>query len=144
SIEFTALPEVEDLLTRALLHLAPEEWQEVVAVDVDLPGLAIRLVPLLQLLDDVGFTRRGQERRQPVFLRKDFVDDRAGLDHTWPSDEHGHAEAALPRRSLLAVKLRHTAVWPGSHLGAVIGAVDDDGVLRDPQVVELLQHLTDH
>ena len=55
-----------------------------------------------------------------------------------------HAEAALPGRALLAVERRDAAVRPGHRLGAVVGAVDDDGVVGDAEVVELLQQRADH
>ena len=111
---------------------------------MDLPGLAVGLVALLQLLDDVRLARRRQQRRQPVFLREDVVDDRARLDHARPADEHRHAEAAFPGRALLAVERRRAAVRPGPGLGAVVGAVDHDGVVGDAEIIELLEQAADH
>src|SRR5262249_20007561 len=71
-------------------------------------------------------------------------DDGARLAPARPADEHRHAEAAFPRRSLLAVERRHAAVGPGYQLRAVVGAVDDDRVVGDPEIVELLEHPADH
>src|SRR5262245_43869471 len=62
-VQFAALPEVKDLLPWPLLDLTRKVRQEVVPVGVDFPGFAIGFITLLQLLDYVRFTRRGQERR---------------------------------------------------------------------------------
>ena len=88
-----------------------------------------------------GSPAAASKRRQPVFLREDVVDDRAGLDHARPADEHRHAEAAFPGRALLAVERRGAAVRPRHRFRAVVGAIDDDGIVRDAQVIELFQDL---
>ena len=54
-----------------------------------------------------------------------------------------HAERAFPVGRLLALERRRAAVGPGHDLGAVVGRVDDDGVVGDAEVVELLQQLAD-
>jgi hypothetical protein len=46
--------------------------------------------------------------------------------------------AFSPRKGVL------TAVWPGHHLGAVIRGVDDNGVIRDAQIIQLLEQLANH
>ena len=68
----------------------------------------------------------------------------ARLDHARPAHHHRDAEAAFPGRALLAVERRHGAVRPQRDLGAVVGGVDDDGVVGDAEVVELLEQLADH
>ena len=64
---------------------------------------------------------------------------------TWPGQRSsaGHAEAAFQDRSLGLRERRLTAIGPGKHLGAVVGGEDDDGVVVDPQVLELLHHQAD-
>src|SRR5215467_9309847 len=143
-VELPALTEVEDLLARPLLDLALEKRQEVVAVGVHLEALAVRLIALLQLGHDVRLPRGSEEGGHPVFLREDLVDDGAGLDHARPSHEHGHPEAALPRGAFLALVGGGAPVGPRDHLGAVVGAVDHDGVVGDAEVVELLEDGTHH
>ena len=39
---------------------------------------------------------------------------------------------------------RGATVRPGHRLGAVVGAVDHDGVVGDAHLVELLEHVADH
>src|SRR5215470_845695 len=143
-VELAALTEVEDLLARPLLDLALEEGEEVVAVGVHLEGLAVGLIALLQLGHDVRLPRGSEEGGHPVFLREDLVDDGAGLDHARPSHEHGHPEAALPRGALLTLVGGGAPVGPRDDLGAVVGAVDHDGVVGDAEVVELLEDGTHH
>ena len=72
-------------------------------------------------------------------MRADVVEDRARLDDAGPPDDAGDAVPALPVRVLLAAERRRAAVGPAHALGAVVGRVHDDGVVRDPEVVELLE-----
>ena len=123
--------EVDEPLPRALVHLAGEVGQQVVAVDVDLEGLVADRVARLQLLDDVGLARGGEERRQPVVVLDDLVRDRRRRGSCRASGSARHAERALPVRVLLAAERRHPAVRPDVHVRAVVGAVDDDRVLGD-------------
>ena len=67
----------------------------------------------------------------------------SGLDDAGPADEGRHAEAAFPVGRLLALERRGAAVGPGEDFGAVVGGVDDDGVVGDAEVVELLEQLAD-
>src|SRR5215467_1761933 len=143
-VQLAALTEVEDLLARPLLDLALEEGQEIVAVGVHLEGLAVRRIALLQLRHNVRLACGGEEGGHPIFLREDLVDDGAGLDHARPSHEHGHAEATLPRGALLALVRGGASVGPRDHLGAIVGAVDHDGVVGDAEVVELLEDGAHH
>ena len=52
---------IEEPVPRALLGLAGEVGQDIVAVDLDLEIFIAGLVPFLQLLDDIGITGRGQQ-----------------------------------------------------------------------------------
>ena len=107
-----------------------EELALVVAVEVDLVGVAVGLVALLALADDVRLAGDGAERGNPVVVAHELVGDRAGLDVARPADEARHAEGAFPVGVLLRAERRHRAVRPGVHVRAVVGGVDDDGVVR--------------
>ena len=71
--------EVDEPLPRALVDLAGQVRQQVVAVDVDLEGRVADSCARLQLLDDVRLAGGGEERRQPVVVLDDLVRDRARL-----------------------------------------------------------------
>ena len=134
---------VDELLARRLLHLALEERHEVVAVEVDLEVLAVGLVALLHLVDEVRLARGGGESGDQVLVGTDVVDHLPGFDHAGPADERRHAEGAFPVGRLLALERRGAAIGPGEDFGAVVGGVDDDGVVGDAEVVELLEKLAD-
>ena len=142
-IQLAALTEVVDRVTRSLVDFPFEERQVVVAVQVDLPGLAVGLVALLDLLDDVGHAGSMQEGGQPVFVRDDVIVDRAGLDHAGPTDDQRHAEAAFPGRALLAVERCDAAIGPTPRFRAVVGAVDHDRVVVDSEFLQLVQEQAD-
>ena len=76
-------------------------------------------------------------------MSQEIAVDRARLDHTRPADQARGPIAALPVGRLLAAVRSDSAVRPGHHLSAVVSAVDDDRVIDDPQVIELLQQMTD-
>ena len=90
-----------------------------------------------------GVARRGDERREPVVVLDDLVGDRAGGDLAGPADQLGDAEGAFPVGVLLAAERGHRAVGPGVHVRAVVGAVDDDRVLGEPELVEQVEQLAD-
>ncbi len=134
---------VQEALARVLLHLALQEGQQVVAVDVDLEGLVAGLVALLELLDDVGLAGGRGQRRQHVGVREHLVGHGSRLDHAGPADRARHAPAALAVGVLLAAERRRAAIGPAHDLGAVVGRVHDDGVVGDAQLVELVEQLAD-
>ena len=80
---------------------------------------------------------------QPVVPADDLVGHRPGLDLARPADHARHPERALPVGVLLAAERGHGAVRPGVHVRAVVGRVEDDGVVGDLQVVERLEQLAD-
>ena len=135
--------EVDHPAPRALVHLAGQVRQQVVAVDVDLVGHVAGLVARLQLLDDVRLAGGGEERRQPVMVLDDLVGDRARLDLAGPADHLRDPERAFPVGGLLAAERGRGAVRPGVHVRAVVGGVDDDGVLGDAEFVEQVEQLPD-
>ena len=134
---------IDEFLPRRLLHLALQERHEVVAIEVDLEGLAVGLVALHHLGDEVGLARGGGERGDQIFMGADIVDHLPGFDHAGPADERRHAEGAFPASGLLALKRRRATIGPGEDFGAVVAGVNDDGVVGDAEVVELLEKLAD-
>ena len=98
----------------------------------------------MHLGDEVRLAGGGGEGRDQVFVGADVVDDRAGLDHAGPADAASARGSRLPSWS---PSRRWNGVVPPSgqvmHFGAVVGGVDDDGVVGDAEVVELLEQLAD-
>src|SRR6266850_6397020 len=135
---------VEELLARPFPALALQIRQQVVAIEVDLEGLVSRAVALPQLDADVGIADRGEERRQHVLVGGDLVDERPRLDHPGPTDDARHPPGALPVRVLFTAERCRASVGPGEHLGAIVGSIQDDGVVGDAEIVELLEQLADH
>src|SRR6185312_13699247 len=110
---------------------------------MDLEALAVERASLFQFLDQIWVAVGRREGRDEVLVRADVVDDAAGLDDARPADQAWYAESALPVGGFLAAKRRRAAVGPGYFFRAVVGRVDDDGVVGDAEVVEQLQQLAD-
>ena len=68
--------EVDHPAPRALVDLAGEVRQQVVAVDVHLVRHVADGVAGLEFLDDVGIAGGRQEGRQPIMVLHDLVGDR--------------------------------------------------------------------
>src|SRR5262245_10106695 len=77
-------------------------------------------------------------------MRKEITIDSPWLYHAWPANQTRHTESTLPSRCLLASVRCGSTIGPTHYLGAVVRAVDDDGVVSDSKVIELLQQLSDH
>src|SRR5262249_54498596 len=73
----------------------------------------------------------------------DSVADAAGGNVPGPLDHARDAPTALPSPAPLAAERRVAAVRPEHELVAVVGGVDDDGVVGLAQVLDLLQDGTD-
>ena len=108
-----------------------------------LVGPADRLVALLELFDDVGLARHGEEGREPVVVLDDLVRDAAGLDLARPAHQQRNAKGAFPVGVLFAAERRHAAVGPRVAVRPVVGRVHHEGVLRDAELVQQVQHLAD-
>ena len=67
----------------------------------------------------------------------------ARLDLAGPADHLGNPERALPVGGLLAAERGGRAVGPAVGVRAVVGAVDDDGVLGDAEFVDQIEQLAD-
>ena len=91
----------------------------------------------------VGIARRGEQGREPVEPADDLVGDLTGRDVARPANHCGHTEGALPVRVLLATERRHRPIRPCVHVRAVVGRVDHDRVVGDPEIVELLEQRPD-
>ena len=105
--------EVDEALAWAVVHLAGQVRQQVVAVDVHLEGLVAGLVALLELVDDVGVAGGGEERRQPVVVLDDLVRHDARSDPARPADQLGNPEAPS---QLVFFSLRNGVVAPSGQV----------------------------
>jgi hypothetical protein len=90
---------------------------------------------LQELLFHVRNARGREKRGRPVQVRNNAVINRAGFDVARPAYHRGHAVSAFPVGVLLAAERRHARVRPGVRVGAVVGGIHDDGVVRDAEVV---------
>src|SRR6185312_3363029 len=118
--DLAVIAEVHEGLPRALLRLAGQVRNQVVAVEMDLVGGVADLVAIEALLSDLVITGDGQDRWQHVDVRADAVHRRASLDLVRPAEETRHAPATLPTRVLLATERRVGAVRPGVVLRTVV------------------------
>src|SRR4051812_22314404 len=71
------------------------------------------------------------------------IQDRACLDLAWPADEAWYAPSTLPVGVLLAAERRVCAVRPSIVFRPVVGRIHDNGVVGDPQFVELVEYHPD-
>src|SRR5262249_39038309 len=126
-----------------VFYVTFEKWHKIVAVKMNVEGLAVELAGLHALLDDVSISRSGGEGGNQVFVCEKLVVDGAGLDDAGPTDEHGHSVAALPVSGFFAAVRSAAAIGPGHHFRTVVGGVDNDGVVGDAEFIELVQELAD-
>src|SRR5450755_977720 len=111
---------------------------------MNLEGLVASLVALHEFLLDVGNASRCDERRRPILMRSNVVDDRARLDDPRPARQSGYTKAALPRGALFATERHGASIRPSEFFNAVVAGEDDDGVVGDSKIIELLKQLADH
>ena len=90
-----------------------------------------------------GFPGHRQERRQPVVVLDDFVGYGIRSDLSRPSHHQRNSESAFPICIFLAAERGHGAIGPGVHVRAVVGRVQDQRVVRNPQFVQQIEQLTD-
>ena len=115
----------------------------VVPVQVHLVGDPVGGVAPFELGHDVRLARDGGERGDPIVVTHEFVGHGTRLDHSWPADQAGNPERALPVRVLLGAEGRHRAVRPRVHVRSIVRGVDDDGVIRDAHLIERLEERAD-
>ena len=140
--QIAVVVEVDEALARALLVLAGQVRQQIVAVDVDLERLARRLVALLELLDDVGLARHRQECRQPVVMLDDLVGDRRR-----PGSCRASAPCSGTRKApsqFVSFSLRNGVMPPSGQVfmcGPLSVLYIDERVVGDAQLVQQVEHL---
>src|SRR5262249_15994162 len=100
--------------------------------------LAPRCVPFRTFGYNIGVAACRAESWKEIFVRKEIVVDRARLDHAGPANQARGSIAALPIGRLLATVRGGATIRPRNHLRPVVRAVDDDGCVCDPKVIELL------
>ena len=76
-------------------------------------------------------------------MRHHVIQNCARGDLARPTNHGGHTEAALPVGVLFASERRDRCIRPGVEVWPVIGAVKNDGVISDAQLVELIQQSAD-
>jgi hypothetical protein len=101
------------------------------------------LLTVEKLVVDVGFSGGGQQRRQPVLMRHNIIENRAGFDFARPAHEEGHAPAPFPVSVLFAAKRSDPGVRPTVVVRSVICRIHYDGVIGDAQLIELSNHFAD-
>ena len=71
------------------------------------------------------------------------LDTVARFDMTRPAHHGRYAVGAFPVGVLFAAERRHAGIGPGVHMRTIVGAVHDDGVVGDAQLVDLVEHGAD-
>jgi hypothetical protein len=97
----------------------------------------------LQFLLGIRSAVGSQQGGQPVFVRHDVVDHRAWLDGTRPADHGWYAVAPFPVGVLLTPEVCRATIRPGEDRGAVVGRIDNNGILGDAEDIELLEEVAD-
>src|SRR5260221_13184070 len=69
----------------------------------------------------------------------DSIFVRAGRDFPGPTNQTGDAKTSFPGRALFAAEWGIATIGPKKKLIAVVGGIDDDCVVRDAEVVNLLE-----
>src|SRR5262245_44526902 len=100
--------------------------------------LAARCVPFRTFGHNIGVAACRAESWQEVLMSKEIAVNSARFDHARPANQARGSIAALPIGRLLAAVWGSAAVGPRHYFGAVVRAVNNDGVVSDSEVVELL------
>ena len=141
--QVTVVGDVEEVLARTGVGAAGDVVELVVAVQVHLVRRAGQVGPCLEPVGDVGVTRSGEERHEPVVVGHDAVQDRARGDVAGPTDHRRHPVGTLPVGVLLVAERRHPGVRPAVHVRPVVRGVHDDRVVGETLGVEECQHVAD-
>src|SRR6478609_2570163 len=72
----------------------------------------------------------------------DAIGDRARFDLFRPAEEKRYTKGAFPVGVLLAAEWGGAGIWPGVFVRTVVGAVHDDGVFGDAELIEQIEHLS--
>ena len=141
--QVTVITPVEELFT-LVIAFTLQEIELVISVQMHLVGHGGGFISLQQLLFDVGIARGGDKRWEPVIAGKHAVNNRAWLDMARPADHRRYAEAAFPAGVFLSTERGFARIWPGGRHWAVIGGVNQDGIVFNAQIFNFLQHFTNH
>jgi hypothetical protein len=71
----------------------------------------------------------------------DLIGNRASRNLAGPAYQLWNPKCALPIRVLLAAEGSHRAIRPAIHVRSIVGAIYDEGVVRDLEFVQDLQHV---
>src|SRR5262245_12585814 len=115
--------------------------KQIVAIEMHLEGLLADLVPLLQLLSDVGLSGQCENCREPIQMTDDLVRYGASLDLARKTHHAGHAVGTLPARVLLGPERGHARIRPSVHVRSVVGAILHESIVCDAKFVEEVEHL---
>ncbi len=74
-------------------------------------------------------------------MADDLIGHTAGLDLARPAHHARNTVSTLPVGVLLVAERRHAAIGPAVYVRAVVGAVHDERVVSDAEVIELLEQL---
>src|SRR5215467_10792860 len=105
-------------------------------------GLAPELAGLHALFDNVGIASRSGKCGNKVLVCEELVEHGAGFDHAGPADESWNSVASLKIGRFLASIGSATPIGPAHHLSAVIGRINNDGVVGNSQIIDLLEQLS--
>src|SRR5215469_8912743 len=114
---------IEELLPWCFLHLTFEKWQEIVAIQVYMVGLAAELAALHAIIRDGGVTCRSRKRGQEILVCEKVAVDGASLDHSRPTNYRGNAVTAFKVGGFLAPIRRAAAIGPGHHFRAIVRCI---------------------
>ena len=120
-----------------------ERGQKIVAVEVHFVGRGANLEPREQVILYIGIACSGQEGREHILVSANFIDHRAGLDHSRPANEGGNAISALPLGVFLATEHGGSSIRPSECLGAIVGGIHDDRIVIQAKFFELGENLAD-
>src|SRR5262245_32093405 len=96
--------EIGEFFANAVGLLSRQEWQLVVAVEVNLEGLATDIGTLEQALLDVCIPGRREQGREPIEAREHLARYLARRDLARPAHYRRHPEGALEVGILLVAK----------------------------------------
>src|SRR5262249_39811884 len=92
---------------------------------------------------DVGLACDCAERWYPIVMAHDLIANSAWFDDPWPPDQARHAKSTLPIGIFLGPEPRHRSIGPCVHMGSIVAAIYDEGVVGDPHIVECLEQIPD-
>src|SRR6185436_20070615 len=74
---------------------------------------------------------------------EDVVDNGPGLDDPRPADGAWHAVGAFPVARFLVAEWRRAPIRPRELLRTIVRGIHHNGILIEPQLLELIEQLTD-